>query len=32
MVALTTINADARKLFTDRLEHVAARSLGTGPT
>jgi hypothetical protein len=30
MVALTTINADARKIFAERLDHVAGRSLGTG--
>ena len=28
MVALTTFNSDARKVFAERLEHVAARSLG----
>jgi NTP pyrophosphatase (non-canonical NTP hydrolase) len=27
MVALTTLNPDARKVFAERLEHVAARSL-----
>ena len=28
MVALTTLNRDARTVFAERLEHVAARSLG----
>ena len=28
MVALSTINPDARKLFAQRLDHVAERSLG----
>ncbi len=28
MVALTTLNPDARMVFTERLEHVATRSLG----
>jgi hypothetical protein len=28
MVALTTINPDARKVFAERIEFVAARSLG----
>jgi NTP pyrophosphatase (non-canonical NTP hydrolase) len=27
MVAVTTLNPDARKVFAERLEHVAARSL-----
>lgn len=30
MVALTTLNPDARKVFAERLSHVAERSLGTG--
>lgn len=29
MVALTTLNPDARKVFAERVEHVAARSLNT---
>jgi NTP pyrophosphatase (non-canonical NTP hydrolase) len=29
MVALTTLNPDARKVFAERLDHVAGRSLGT---
>jgi NTP pyrophosphatase (non-canonical NTP hydrolase) len=28
MVALTTLNPDARMVFAERLEHVATRSLG----
>lgn len=28
MLALTTLNPDARAVFTERLEHVAARSPG----
>lgn len=32
MVALTTLNPDARKVFAERLGHVADRSLGTTPT
>lgn len=31
MVALTTLNPDARKAFAERLDHVAHRSLGTQP-
>jgi hypothetical protein len=30
MVALTTLNPGARKVFAERLGHVAERSLGTG--
>lgn len=29
MVALATLNTDARKVFAERLDHVAKRSLGT---
>lgn len=32
MVALTTLNPDARKIFADRLVHVADRSLGVRST
>jgi len=30
MVALTTVSPDARKVFAERLEHVAERSLAAG--
>ncbi len=30
MVALTSLNPDARKVFARRLEYVSQRSLGTG--
>jgi NTP pyrophosphatase (non-canonical NTP hydrolase) len=32
MVALTTINPDARKVFAERIDHVAARSLSAPVT
>jgi hypothetical protein len=30
MVALSTLNPEARRIFAERLEHIAARSLGAG--